>query len=48
MYKTNKQEEFSRAYICAIASHLGFNPGKFDVDNDSIDIFLEQYAVKHQ
>jgi hypothetical protein len=46
MYKTSRQEEFSVAYIRALAAPLGFNPGKFDVDNDSVDIsFTAQYGV---
>jgi hypothetical protein len=47
MYKTSKQEQFSIAYARAIAAPLGFNPGKFDVDNDSVDIlFTAQYDIK--
>jgi hypothetical protein len=38
MYKTQKQEQFSIAYIKAIAAPLGFNPGKYEVDDDSVDI----------
>jgi hypothetical protein len=45
LYKTSKQEEFSIAYIRAIAAPLGFNPGKYDIDNDSIDItFSAKYS----
>jgi len=40
-----KQEQFSIAYVKAIAAPLGFNPGKFEVDNDSVDIlFSAKYA----
>jgi hypothetical protein len=47
MYKTSKQEQFSIAYARAIAAPLGFNPGKFDVDDDSVDIsFTAQYDIK--
>ncbi|MDR2410734.1 MAG: DUF4365 domain-containing protein [Bacteroidales bacterium] len=46
MFKTSKQEQFSIAYIKALAAPLGFNPGKFDVDNDSVDIsFTAQYDI---
>ena len=38
MYITQKQEQFSIAYISALAATLGFNPGTFKVDDDSIDI----------
>jgi hypothetical protein len=41
MYKTNKKEEFSRAYICALAAPLGFNMGDFRVDDDSVDIIFK-------
>jgi hypothetical protein len=41
MHKTNKQEEFSRAYMCALAAPLGYNLGDFRVDNDSIDIMFK-------
>lgn len=38
----NKQkEEFNYAYICALAAHAGLNKGKFDVDDDSIDIIFQ-------
>jgi hypothetical protein len=40
MYKTSKQEEFSIAYIRALAAPLGFNPGKFEIDDDSVDIIF--------
>lgn len=46
MFKTSKQEQFSIAYIRALAAPLGFNPGKFEVDNDSVDIsFAAQYGI---
>jgi len=41
MYETNKKEEFSRAYICAIAAQLGYNSGDFRVDDDSVDIMFK-------
>jgi hypothetical protein len=40
MYKTSKQEEFSRAYVCALSALLGFNATKPNVDNDSIDLYV--------
>lgn len=40
-----KQEQFSIAYVKAIAAPLGFNPGKFEVDNDSVDIL---FAAKYE
>jgi hypothetical protein len=44
MYKTSKKEEFSIAYIRALAAPLGFNPGKYEIDDDSVDItFLAKY-----
>jgi hypothetical protein len=46
MFKTLKKEQFSIAYIKALAAPLGFNPGRFDVDNDSVDIsFTAQYDI---
>lgn len=46
MYETHKKEEFSRAYICALAAPLGFNRGNFDVDDDSVDIvFKAKYGI---
>lgn len=38
MYITQKKEQFSIAYISALAATLGFNPGTFNVDDDSVDI----------
>ena len=46
MYGTNKKEEFSRAYICAIASQLGYNSGDFRVDDDSVDIMFKALYSK--
>jgi hypothetical protein len=44
MFKTAKQEEFSIAYIRALAAPLGFNPGNAEIDDDSIDItFTAKY-----
>jgi hypothetical protein len=46
MFVTSKKEQFSIAYIRALAAPLGFNPGKFDVDDDSVDIsFTAQYGI---
>jgi hypothetical protein len=41
MHKTNKQEEFNRAYVYALAAPLGFNKGNFNVDDDSVDIIFK-------
>jgi hypothetical protein len=38
MYKTQKKEQFSIAFIKAIAAPLGFNPARFEIDDDSVDI----------
>jgi hypothetical protein len=38
MHKTDKMEEFSRAYICALAARLGYNWSRPSVDMESIDI----------
>lgn len=40
MHITNQMEEFSRAYVNAIAAQAGCNPYELKVDNDSIDIGL--------
>ena len=47
MHKTNKQEEFSRAYVYALSAPLGFNMGDFRVDDDSVDvIFKAKYGIQ--
>lgn len=44
MFKTNKKEQFSIAYVCALAAQLGFNHAKPDVDDESVDIeFIGNY-----
>ena len=40
MYITKKKELFSIAFVKSIASVLGFNPSKLEVDDDSIDLYL--------
>jgi hypothetical protein len=35
-----KQEQFSVAFVKAIAAPLGYNPGKYEVDDDSVDIIF--------
>ena len=40
MHPTSQKEEFSRAYVKAIAAQAGWNPYTYDVDDDSIDIGL--------
>ena len=41
MYKTAKKEQFSVAYMKALAAPLGYNPDSYDVDDDSVDIFFK-------
>ena len=41
MYKTNKKEEFSLAFVYALFTPLGYNLAKFSVDDDSIDIIVK-------
>lgn len=41
MYKTAKKEQFSVAFMKALAAPLGFNPDEYDVDDDSVDIFFK-------
>ena len=43
MHITNQMEQFSIAYVKAIAAQAGVNPYKYDVDDDSIDI---GFAIK--
>ena len=38
MHGTKQMEEFSRAYVRAIAAQAGCNPYNFDIDDDSIDL----------
>jgi len=46
MHENIKKEEFSRAYVCALAAPLGFNRVNFGVDDDSADIgFKAKYGV---
>lgn len=40
MYLTAKMEQFSRAYVQAIAANIGCNSSKPEVDNDSVDMEL--------
>lgn len=40
MYETQIKEQFSRAYVGSIASRLGINTSKPDVDDDSVDLTL--------
>ena len=45
MFKTNKKEQFSKAYVCALAAQLGFNYAEQKVDDESIDIeFIGKYS----
>lgn len=40
MHITARQEQFSKAYVRAIAAVAGFNICTYDVDNDSVDLGL--------
>ena len=40
MHHTAKMEQFSRAYVAAIAAQAGCNPSRPEVDNDSVDLEL--------
>lgn len=45
MYITHKKEQFSVAYICALAAQLGFNHSQPEVDDESVDIeFIGNYS----
>ena len=45
MFKTNKKEQFSIAYVCALAAQLGFNHFDPVVDDESVDIeFIGNYS----
>lgn len=45
LYITQKQEQFSLAYIQAIATYSGCNVGSYHVDDDSVDILLAKRNV---
>jgi hypothetical protein len=38
MFLTGKLEQFSFAYVCALAAQAGLNRSKFELDDDSIDV----------
>ena len=38
MFKTNKKEQFSKAYVCALAAQLGFNYAEQKVDDESMSL----------
>lgn len=45
MFKTNKKEQFSISYVCALAAQLGFNHSVPVVDDESVDIeFIGNYS----
>jgi Domain of unknown function (DUF4365) len=44
---TQRQEQFSLAYIRAVASVAGFNTSKPDVDDDSIDLSVSARGPQH-
>lgn len=35
-----RKEQFNVAYVCAMAAQAGINPGRTEVDNDSIDMMF--------
>lgn len=45
LYITHKKEQFSLAYIQAIATYSGCNIGKYNVDDDSVDILLAKRNI---
>jgi len=45
LYITHKKEQFSIAFIQAIATYAGCNIGRYAVDNDSIDIMLSKKDI---
>lgn len=36
-----QKEEFQYAYLYALAAQAGLNPGKFNVDDDSVDVTIQ-------
>ncbi|WP_250482544.1 DUF4365 domain-containing protein [Caballeronia sp. GACF5] len=40
MNSTNQKEQFNIAYVRVIAAQAGLNPGRLEVDNESIDLEL--------
>ena len=41
MHSTAQKEQFSRAYVAAIAAQAGCNSAKPEVDDDSVDLTLK-------
>ena len=41
MHITNKKEEFSHAFLHTLASKLGYNLARLNIDNDSIDVIIK-------
>lgn len=41
MHESAQKEQFSVAYVHAVASVSGFNLGRFQVDDDSVDVILK-------
>lgn len=44
MHPTSRMEQLSLAYIKAVASFCGYNSGKAEVDDDSIDLTISSSA----
>jgi len=40
MYISHQKEQYSIAFVKALAAKVGFNPSRLEVDNDSIDLYL--------
>lgn len=47
MHITSQMEQFSRAYVAAIAAKAGCNSSKPEVDEDSIDVILLKKDIKN-
>ena len=45
MHSTMKMEQFSRAYVAALAAQAGCNPSRPDVDEDSVDLELSMRDI---
>lgn len=46
MDKQKQKEQFQCAYLAALAAQAGFNPGKLEVDDDSIDVLFQSKGYK--
>ena len=45
MHSTMKMEQFSRAYVAALAAQAGCNPARPEVDEDSMDLELSMKDI---